>query len=135
MPDPFGIDLRLLPVPGGGLDLAGGDAATGTVSGLDNLVQALTVRLLVDRGELAGLGHPRFGSQVRELLGETLDTANLELLRRYVRKALLQDPRVEEVTAVAVRPRIGAPGTVEVNAAVRAVDAGDISLQVILDAG
>ena len=135
MPDPFGTDLRLLPVQEGGLDLAGGDAATGTVSGLDNLVQALTLRLLVDRGELAGLGHPRYGSQVRELLGETLDTANLELLRRYVRKALLQDPRVAEVTSVSVRPRTGAPGTVEVSAAVTAVESGDISLQVTLDAG
>lgn len=134
MPDPFGTDLRLVLLPGGGMDLAGGDAATGMVRGTDNLVQALTLRLLIGRGELAGLGHPRYGSQVRELLGETLDAANLELLRRYVRKALLQDPRVAEVASVVVRPR-AEPGTVEVRAVVRAVEAGDIALQVVLDAG
>src|SRR3954447_3301373 len=98
----LGTDLRLN-FGEAGIDLAGA-AATGMVSGTENLVQALTMRLLVDRGELAGLGHPRFGSQIRALLGETLAAATLELLRRYVRKALLQAPRVEEVVSVTVRP-------------------------------
>ena len=133
MSDTLGTDLRLN-FGEEGIDLAGGGSATGEVSGTENLVQALRMRLLVDRGELAGLGHPRFGSQIRSLLGETLDAANLELLRRYVRKALLEDPRVAEVVLVTVRPR-AVPGTVEASAVVRAIEGSEAALRVVLDAG
>ena len=57
--DPFGTDLRLVFARGSeGADLAAGLQDLETVEGLENLVQALTLRLLVDRGELAGLAHP-----------------------------------------------------------------------------
>jgi hypothetical protein len=57
--DPFGTDLRLVFTRGReGADLAIGLQDFETASGIDNLVQALTLRLLVDRGELDGLGHP-----------------------------------------------------------------------------
>ena len=104
-PDPFSTDLRLVfPRGEAGVDLALGLQDLETVSGLENLVQALTLRLLVDRGELAGLAHPRYGSRIRDLIGEPLDRPNLELLRRYVRQELLRDPRVEEVLQVTVTP-------------------------------
>ena len=52
--DPFGTDLRLVFARGSeGADLAAGLQDLETVEGLENLVQALTLRLLVDRGELA----------------------------------------------------------------------------------
>ena len=96
--DPFGTDLRLVFTRGReGADLAIGLQDFETASGIDNLVQALTLRLLVDRGELDRLGHPRYGSRIRDLIGEPLDRPNLELLRRYVRQELLRDPRVAEV--------------------------------------
>ncbi|MFO1432399.1 MAG: hypothetical protein U1F76_20035 [Candidatus Competibacteraceae bacterium] len=121
MADAFMTDLRLIFPRPDEVDLAVGAADLETVSGVDNLVQALTLRLLVDQGELSGLGHPLYGSRIRELVGETLDRANLELLRRYVRQTLLADPRVEEVNQVITRLRQDALDTVEVWAQVTAV--------------
>ncbi|WP_300444920.1 DUF2634 domain-containing protein [Zoogloea sp.] len=132
--DLFGTDLRLVFAR----DSEGADLATGlqdleTVEGLENLVQALTLRLLVDRGELAGLAHPRYGSRIRDLIGEPLDRANLELLRRYVRQELLRDPRVEEVLQVSVTPHDARRDGVDVLARVRAVTGQEASLEVHVD--
>ena len=133
MTAPFFTDLRLRFV-NGTADIEVGTGEQGMVRGLDNLVQALTLRLLVDRGELSGLGHPRYGTRTRDLLGQTMDRANLELLRRYVRHALLDDPRVAEVTHVTVAPRSAELGAVEVTATVRAVNGDTATLQAVLNA-
>jgi phage baseplate assembly protein W len=133
--DPFGTDLRLVFARGSeGADLAVGLQDLETVTGVENLVQALTLRLLVDRGELDGLGHPRYGSRIRDLIGEPLDRANLELLRRYVRQELLRDPRVEEVLLVRVTPHEPTRDGVDVEARVRAVSGLETSLEVRIDA-
>jgi len=132
MLDPLKTDLRLVFPRTDEADLMVGLDDLDTVSGLDNLVQALQLRLLVDRGELSGLGHPRYGSRVRELIGEPLDQANMELLRRYVQKTLLDDPRVEEVTRVVVRPRQTDPEAVDVVAKVTAVAGGEAEFEVAL---
>ena len=132
--DPFGTDLRLVFARGSeGADLAAGLQDLETVEGLENLVQALTLRLLVDRGELAGLAHPRYGSRIRDLIGEPLDRANLELLRRYVRQELQRDPRVEEVLQVRVTPHEPTRDGVDVEARVRAVSGLETSLEVHVD--
>ena len=132
--DPFGTDLRLVFARGSeGADLAVGLQDLETVEGLENLVQALTLRLLVDRGELAGLAHPRYGSRIRDLIVEPLDRANLELLRRYVRQELLRDPRVEEVLQVSVTPHDARRDGVDVLARVRAVTGQEASLEVHVD--
>ena len=132
--DPFGTDLRLVFARGSeGADLAVGLQDLETVEGLENLVQALTLRLLVDRGELAGHAHPRYGSRIRDLIGEPLDRANLELLRRYVRQELLRDPRVEEVLQVSVTPHDARRDGVDVLARVRAVTGQEASLEVHVD--
>lgn len=134
-PDPFGTDLRLVfPRGEAGIDLALGLQDLETVSGLENLVQALTLRLLVDRGELAGLAHPRYGSRIRDLIGEPLDRPNLELLRRYVRQELLRDPRVEEVLQVTVTPHDARRDGVDVVARVRAVGGQEAGVEVRIDA-
>src|SRR6516165_11043014 len=104
MSAPFFTDLKLS-FANGGADIEIGPGEQGMVGGVDNLVQALTLRLLIDRRELSGLGHPRYGTRVRDLLGQTMDRANLELLRRYVRQSLLNDPRVDDVLRVTVTPR------------------------------
>ena len=133
-PDPFGTDLRLIfPRGSEGADLAVGLQDLETVSGVENLVQALTLRLLVDRGELDGLGHPRYGSRIRDLIGDPLDRANLELLRRYVRQELQRDPRVEEVLQVRVTPHEPTRDGVDVEARVRAVSGLETSLEVRID--
>ncbi|MBP9803381.1 MAG: hypothetical protein KBE22_00560 [Candidatus Accumulibacter sp.] len=137
MADLFKTDLRIVfqdtghgPV----VELATGAKGPASVSGVDNLVQALTLRLLVDQGELEALGHPRYGSRIGELLGARLDRANLELMRRFVRQTLLDDPRVAEVVRVVVRSRSDAPGIVDVEAEVRARDGQSAQIGVSLDA-
>ncbi|MBS0371078.1 MAG: DUF2634 domain-containing protein [Proteobacteria bacterium] len=134
-PDPFGTDLRLVfPRGEACVDLALGLQDLETIDGLENLVQALTLRLLVDRGELAGLAHPRYGSRIRDLIGEPLDRPNLELLRRYVRQELLRDPRVEEVLQVTVTPHDARRDGVDVVARVRAVGGQEAGVEVRIDA-
>lgn len=135
MADLFKKDLRLAFRPTGDVDLATGPGGLQTVEGRDNLAQALTLRLLVGQGELAALGHPRYGSRIRELIGEPLDGPNLQLLRRLVRKALMRDPRVEDVTRVDVHPRPGQPGTVCVEAVVRPGSGDPVAVTVELDVG
>jgi len=132
--DPFFTDIRLSFARDGTADLMLDGPGAGAVSGVDNLVQALTLRLLIDRGELAGLGHPRYGTRIRALLGETLDRANLELLRRYVRRSLMDDPRVADVVSIVVTPRDGEPDAVDVAASVVAVSGAAATLQVTLNA-
>jgi len=137
MADIFKTDLRIVfqdtghgPV----VEVATGAKGPASVSGIDNLVQALTLRLLVDQGELEALGHPRYGSRIREQLGARLDRVNLELMRRFVRQTLLDDPRVAEVVRVVVRSRSDAPGIVDVEAEVRARDGQSAQIGVSLDA-
>ncbi|MFV8750432.1 DUF2634 domain-containing protein [Nannocystaceae bacterium ST9] len=88
-------------------------------SGRDNLIQALKLRLLTFRGELGRLGHSRYGSRVHELIGEPMTRPNLELLRRYVRAAILSDPRVAKIVKLEVNPLRADPGAVDVFAIIQ----------------
>ncbi|MBK7827035.1 hypothetical protein [Nannocystis sp.] len=131
--DPLKTDLRLEIDEDGTIDLADAAGADTTVSGRDNLVQALTLCLLVARGELGELGHRRYGSRVSELVGEPLTAPNLALLRRHVRAALLQDARVAEIVRVQVRARDDLPGAVDVHATVRATTGDTVGVALALD--
>jgi len=124
-------DLRLRRTEHGRYDLALGVGDVATVSGADLLVQALTMRLVCLRGELARLGHPRYGSELHALIGQPRDRENLGLLGRYVRKALLADPRVREVRRIdVVTPD---PSTVEILATVLSHAGDEVSLEVRVD--
>ena len=116
----MGTDLRLVFAGDGRADIAWGERDLDLVRELDNLAQALTLRLLVQRGELTGLAHPRFGSRIHELVGQTLDRPNLDLLRRHVRRALLDDPRVAAIESLTVEAIAAYPGAVQITATVRA---------------
>jgi phage baseplate assembly protein W len=136
MSDLFKTDLRLVFANQGSemrVDLAQSGNSLESVSGIDNLAQALTMRLLVDQGELTQLAHPRYGSRLRELLGETLDRANLELMRRYVKHTLLSDSRVAEVVQVQVNVRPASVGIVDVDALVKAVSGQTAQIGVSLN--
>jgi phage baseplate assembly protein W len=108
----FGDDLRLgqmargadlLPDQAGDLDLA---------TGVDNIVQALTLRLLVRRGELAPLGWPDYGSRLHELIGEpNIRRTHLRLMA-FAREAVEADPRVAEVRQIRARALRGERDTV-----------------------
>ena len=100
----FGNDL-LLRDYAEGLDLAaqGGVQAGGDLAlarGNDNIVQALTLRLRVRKGELAPLGWPDYGSRLHELIGEPdLPRTHLKL-QVFARQAVEADPRVRKVLSV-----------------------------------
>lgn len=96
----FGDDLRLLE-RGGVFDLVadgGGDLAP--ARGNENIAQALTMRLLVRRGELAPLGWPTYGSRLHEVIGEPNNRRTHTILMAHARAAVEQDPRVVEVTSM-----------------------------------
>ena len=78
-----------------GIDLA-------TVSGVENLSQALLLRLLTPRGALEILGHPEYGSRLSTLIGEPNTEANRNRAKLYVLEALAQEPRLGQVLSVSV---------------------------------
>ena len=59
----------------------------------------------------------------------------MELLRRYVRQALLQDPRVAEVVQVAVTRRLDDRTSVDIVARVLAESGEAAQVEVTFDAG
>lgn len=118
----FGTDLRLLAdlerqysrAPGRDLGTASrwdrplpdGSAPSDldTWAGVDNLTQALLLRLLTWRGELAPLGHPSYGSRLHELIGELNTETTRNRAKLYVLEALADEPRVRRVVSVRVTP-------------------------------
>jgi phage baseplate assembly protein W len=103
----------------------------GVIAGRANLVQALIVRLKTERGELAPLGHPDYGSRHHELIGEPNTETNRNLVKLHVLACLRQEPRLQEILRVDVRPP--PPGadrstvTIDVDARARG-DASPLSL-------
>lgn len=76
----------------------------GLAHGNENIVQALTLRLRVRRGELAPLGWPAYGSRLHELIGEpNINRIHVRLMA-YARSAIEEDPRVTEVGAISASP-------------------------------
>src|SRR5438874_13533421 len=55
-----------------------------TISGRDNLGQAVIIRLLTPTGELALLGHPEFGSRLHELIGRQNTSTNRNLVKLFI---------------------------------------------------
>lgn len=76
----------------------------GTVSGRQNLAQAIINRLLTRRGELAHLGHPNYGSRLYQLIGEPNNTRIRGLAEIYIRECLAQEQRVAEITYITFKP-------------------------------
>lgn len=114
-PTRFGTDLRLLEnvehqsERERGADLrtrrSPGDRGTDldTLTGAQNLQQALLLRFTTRVGELTHLGHPTYGSRLPELIGERNTEENRNRVKLYVLQALAEEPRVREVRALVVR--------------------------------
>lgn len=110
----FGRDLRLDFALAGGFfedaDLASGLPPEGprrardllVAEGVDNLTQAIANRLKTRKGELAGLGHPDYGSRHHELIGEPNVERTRNLIKLYVLQALRDEPRIERVLSAKV---------------------------------
>ena len=75
-----------------------------TLDGRDNLAQAVIMRLLTPRGELAALGHPEYGSRLHELIGERNTPTNRNRVRLHILEALQREPRIAEVLDLVVTP-------------------------------
>jgi phage baseplate assembly protein W len=94
-------ELRRLPHQTGSfLDFA-------TVSDRQNLAQAVWLRLLTPRGELAELGHPDYGSRLHELVGQKNTATTRNLMKLYILESLQQEPRLAKIEQVAVTPVVG----------------------------
>lgn len=94
--------------------------------GLENLAQAVLMRLLTPRGELASLGHPEYGSRVHELIGQENNTARRNLLKLFILEAVKLEPRIERVVELKVAPSPGTRSTVDVLLKVQPVGASEL---------
>lgn len=67
------------------------------IAATDNLAQAIINRLKTRKGELAGLGHPDYGSRHHELMGEPNVERTRNLIKFHVLRALRDEPRIARV--------------------------------------
>lgn len=94
----------------------------GIVTGRDNLGQAVLLRLLTPRGEMAALGHPEYGSRLHELIGRPNNETTRNLVRLFILESLAQERRIEpKGVKVAVEPVPGTRDRVAVRLTVRPV--------------
>jgi phage baseplate assembly protein W len=77
------------------------------ISGKANLIQSLIMRLKTERGELAGLGHPNYGSRHHQLIGEPNTENSRNLIKLHMLECLRQEPRLEEIRKIEVKPGEG----------------------------
>lgn len=99
----FGSDLGLTAISGT-YDLVvspTGDLAL--ARGNKNIAQALTLRLVVNLGELADLGYPDYGSRLDEVKGQPNVQRTRVMALGLARSAVEQDPRVRQVLSTEVR--------------------------------
>lgn len=69
---------------------------------LDNLRQAIEIRLLTPTGELTALGHADYGSRLPDLIGTPNTETARNLAKLYVIEALKQERRIAKIVAVNV---------------------------------
>jgi phage baseplate assembly protein W len=104
-----------------------------TIQGQDNLAQAVVVRLLTPRGELAALGHPEYGSRLHELIGRLNVETNLDLIRLYILESLTQEPRLEAVERLEVTPAPGTRDRINISLLVKPVAAPVTPISFVLE--
>lgn len=128
----FGVDLAVA-ARAPGFDLvAQGDGDLALSAGDANIVQALTLRLSVRRGELARLGWPDYGSRLHELIGEPNNARTHLKLMAFARAAVEADPRVREVVAARVEQTPGDRDSVRLVLDVALID-GPAPLNLVFD--
>ena len=101
-----------------------------TLSGADNLIQALLLRFLTPVGELVPLGHPNYGSRLSELIGELNTETNRNRAKLYVLQALAAEPRVKEVREVNVTQNQKNPNQMDIKISLVPIDS-DIALNLV----
>lgn len=110
------------PEPAGARELTDLDSITGR----ENVGQALILRLLTPKGALADLGHPEYGSRLGELIGQGKTEALRGLCRAYLLTAIREEPRVsDKPLAITFDPAREQPWDFVVEIVVVPVDGGD----------
>ncbi len=96
----YGIDEFL---DANGRHASDGSGRVMAVGGIENLVMQLEHRLATVRGELAQLGHPRYGSLIPTFIGRAGTPMWYERIRVEARSVMLEDPRVDRVASLDLR--------------------------------
>jgi phage baseplate assembly protein W len=110
----------------------------GTVTGRDNLGQAIMHRLLTRVGELEELGYPDYGSRLHELIGRPNNAETRRLVKLYARECLAQESRIEKVEGIQALALPDSPHVVLLEIAVIPADSLEpmgISMPVSLEVG
>lgn len=121
----YELDIDKRRIPNNDFDLQ--DA--GIVSGLDNLGQAILLRLLTPVGELAELAHPEYGSRLHELIGRQNTPTIRNLAKLHILSSLQMEPRIAKVLEVKVEPAKGTRDRINISVSVKPV--GDAGVVVI----
>ena len=80
----------------------GGVTASGDmelVNGLANARQSIYNQMLTEKGTYPSIDS-EYGSEIYEALGEDFEDATVEALQVYIKNALLENPRVKEITRI-----------------------------------
>ena len=148
--DRLGIDLRLLRNLENQHDRDRGRdlmvrtrAETGredltTLFGVDNISQALLLRFLTPRGEMAILGHATYGSRLHELIGEPNTETNRNRAKVFVLQSLAQEKRVQEVLSARVTTRPSNRSAIDIKLKLKILERDDplnLVFPFFLDAG
>ena len=97
-----------------------------TLTGADNLKQALLLRFLTAAGELTLLGHPNYGSRLFELLGELNTDTTRNRAKLYVLQALAAEARVKEVLSVQVTQSTSDRARIDITISLLAIDSDTV---------
>ena len=104
--------------------------STSVVTDHQSLQQNLLLRLLMDKGQLAYLGEPNYGSNIHDFIGQLHTPQYQQLLSRLIKKTLMQDYRVAEVTQIDILPRSQDPSILDIDIVVKAIDGKQLNLAV-----
>jgi phage baseplate assembly protein W len=105
-PEYTGIGVDLLVNRKGDIELA---------RGRENLGQSIMHRLMTRKGELAGLGHPEYGSRLHELIGMPNNEPARDLVRLYAKECIMQEPRVKDILSIEAFANLDDPGAITLN--------------------
>lgn len=93
-----------------------------TLSGVEDLQQALMLRFLTRVGEMSILGHPNYGTRLHELIGELNSETNRNRAKLFVLQSLAGEPRIETVLSVSVTQNSSDPTRMDIDLSLKAIN-------------
>lgn len=93
-----------------------------TLTGVEDLQQALLLRFLTRAGEMELLGHPGYGSRLHELIGELNSESNRNRAKLFVLQAIADEPRIDKVLSISVTQNGSDPNRVDIDLSLKAID-------------